>query len=203
MVQVTCPPISADELTRVLDEMAPKLLAARPQSRYYIGQQFDFELFSVKLESQRVLAGSITRQFDGKRTYTLGVGSAIDVNSEEGEHVISIAICNVAIGVANQMLMKEADEVAKRVRAYPVLGFESARGLKRLGCCHNRTRISLSYILVFLPKRLREYIVCHELAHLTHMDHSPEFHALVNRYTGGREAYLEAELRAFKFPIIR
>ena len=30
---------------------------------------------------------------------------------------------------------------------------------------------------VFLPYRLREYIICHELAHLTHFDHSAEFHA--------------------------
>ena len=35
------------------------------------------------------------------------------------------------------------------------------------------------------------------------MNHSPEFHALVDRYTGGQEKALEQELKRFKWPIVR
>lgn len=203
MLQVTCPEVSPDELMRALNDMAPKLLAVRPKSRYHIGQRFDFELFSVVLVSQKTLPGTITRQFDGDRTYTLGIGSAIDIDTEQGEGHIEIALCNIALRYANAMLLREAHDVAMRVGAYPLSGFKLARGLKRLGCCKGRRLISLSYVLAFMPRQLREYIICHELAHITHMDHSPAFHALVDKYTGGNESRLEAELRAFKFPINR
>jgi len=35
------------------------------------------------------------------------------------------------------------------------------------------------------------------------MNHSPEFHALVNRYTGGHERDLERQLRQFRFPVMK
>ena len=56
---------------------------------------------------------------------------------------------------------------------------------------------------MFLPKDLIEYIICHELAHLTHMNHSPQFHALVNKYVNGLEKALEKKLKAFTWPVIR
>ena len=56
---------------------------------------------------------------------------------------------------------------------------------------------------MFLPEPLVRYIICHELAHLTHMNHSPEFHALVNTYTNGQEKVLEQQLKRFVWPIVR
>jgi predicted metal-dependent hydrolase len=56
---------------------------------------------------------------------------------------------------------------------------------------------------MLLPEHLVRYIILHEYAHLTHMDHSPAFHALVNQYTGGKEKELEKELKQFVWPIIK
>jgi predicted metal-dependent hydrolase len=56
---------------------------------------------------------------------------------------------------------------------------------------------------MFLPEHLIRYIICHELAHLTHMNHSPEFHALCNQYCDGQEKQLEQQLRQFRFPILK
>ena len=77
------------------------------------------------------------------------------------------------------------------------------RGMRKLGHCTAKKVIQLSRNLMFLPEPLVRYIICHELAHLTHMNHSPQFHALCDRYTGGHEKELEKQLRHFHFPILK
>jgi len=65
------------------------------------------------------------------------------------------------------------------------------------GSCSGRNTISLSLYLMTLPEHLRDYVILHELCHTVHHDHSPRFHALVDRLTGGRERELAAELRRY------
>ena len=49
----------------------------------------------------------------------------------------------------------------------------------RWGSCSSRGNLSFSLSLVQLPKRLADYVVVHELAHLREMNHSPAFWAEV------------------------
>ena len=65
------------------------------------------------------------------------------------------------------------------------------------GSCSGRNHISLSLFLMALPEHLRDYVIIHELCHTVHHNHSPRFHALVDRLVGGREKALNRELRAF------
>ena len=51
------------------------------------------------------------------------------------------------------------------------------------------------------PKHLIRHIICHELAHIEHFDHSEAFHRLCNRYDGGREKEYIKELKTFKTAI--
>ena len=48
-----------------------------------------------------------------------------------------------------------------------------------------------------LPEHLRDFVILHELCHTVHHDHSPKFHALVDRLVGGNEKALNRELKAF------
>ena len=41
--------------------------------------------------------------------------------------------------------------------------------------------VSLSILLLFLPRPLADHVLLHELCHVAHMDHSPAFHALLGR----------------------
>lgn len=203
VLNVTTPPVSADRLMEALDSMSSRLLAVKPLSRYYIGQIFEFEVFKLILKQQMRMPEHVTVSRNESGTISLGIGTDVDLDTEAGEATVEKVICSIAKSEAAKLLIAEAEAVSRRLGVRPPDGFELGYGRKRLGCCVNRRRISLSFLLVFMPAHLRQLIYCHELAHLTHMDHSPAFHALVNAYTNGNEARLEAELRKFKFPINR
>jgi predicted metal-dependent hydrolase len=51
----------------------------------------------------------------------------------------------------------------------------------RWGSCNNRREVRLAWRLVKARPALVDYVVCHELAHLRHMNHSREFWAEVGR----------------------
>lgn len=100
------------------------------------------------------------------------------------------------------VLVEQAGSVAARIGAAPA-AWRIGRGTRTLGCCNARREITLSAALMFVPPHLREYVMCHELAHLSEMNHSPRFHALCDAYCGGREGALAAELRAYQWPLLR
>jgi predicted metal-dependent hydrolase len=50
------------------------------------------------------------------------------------------------------------------------------RELKKWGYCSRNGRLSFSWQLIALPKRLRDYILLHELTHLSEFNHSNTFH---------------------------
>lgn len=66
------------------------------------------------------------------------------------------------------------------------------------GCCTSNNNLSLSLFLMTLPLHLQEFVVLHELCHTVHHNHSAEFHALLNRLTGGRERELERQLKGIR-----
>ena len=55
----------------------------------------------------------------------------------------------------------------------------------RWGSCSTARNINFCWKLLLLPQELSDYVVCHELAHLKHMDHSPAFWALTERLMPG------------------
>lgn len=59
----------------------------------------------------------------------------------------------------------------------PPLALSAAR--TRWGSCSSESGIRLNWRLIHLPLDLIDYVVCHELAHLRQMNHSPRFWAEV------------------------
>ena len=47
------------------------------------------------------------------------------------------------------------------------------------GSCSVKGNINLNLNLMRLPEELRDYVMLHELCHLKHLNHGPEFHALL------------------------
>jgi predicted metal-dependent hydrolase len=72
-----------------------------------------------------------------------------------------------------------AHHAARLAVPTPPLRLSSAR--TRWGSCNQRGQIALNWRLIHLPLPLLDYVVCHELAHLKEMNHSPRFWSVVER----------------------
>ena len=64
----------------------------------------------------------------------------------------------------------------------------------RWGSCSSNKTISLNIGLMKVPEALRDYVILHELAHLTHMDHSKSFWAEV----GSHDKFYKSHERKLK-----
>ncbi len=83
-------------------------------------------------------------------------------------------------GRAREHLHGRLDELASRAGlAQPRFFLSSA--LSRWGSCNSRREIRLAWRLLKACPALVDYVICHELAHLRHMNHSAAFWAEVER----------------------
>lgn len=72
----------------------------------------------------------------------------------------------------------------------------------RWGSCSARRGISLNWRLLLLSPALQDYIILHELAHLSEMNHSKRFWTLLDHYDPLRVAH-EAELDQVSAKLMR
>ncbi len=79
---------------------------------------------------------------------------------------------------AKKVVCKMVEESARRWKdRYERCRITSAK--RRWGSCSSKKNLNFTYRLVLLPLDLIEYVVIHELCHLTHMNHSASFWRLV------------------------
>lgn len=193
--------IAASEVLSALRAFAPRMYAAKPPRMYSPGDSLVFPEVTVHIDSRDDSPSKISYEIEGS-DWHVRVGKAWDFDSHDTMLAISDSICRMARRAAPSILLPYAAEVAEEIGVSPIM-WSVSNGHRVLGHCSARREIALSYVLIFLPERLRRFIICHELAHLSEMNHSARFHALCDAYLGGCEAELKAELKAFRFPFIR
>lgn len=189
------------DINRLLDDFAPRLLACRPVLRYTAPMRLSFPGVDFVIARQSVAPSKILAKAS-LPVCSLEIGTDIDIETDASTRMISNLLCRMARKVAPEILLPRARQLAARIGRNPA-GWSISTGFRTLGTCSFRGLISLSYVLVFLPLELRDYIVCHELAHLSEMNHSPRFHALLDSYLEGREAILVSRLRNYQWPVLR
>ncbi len=60
-----------------------------------------------------------------------------------------------------------------------------SRAQRRWGSCSSSGTVRINWRLVQAPDNVRRSVVAHEVAHLLHFDHGPEFHAALGRIFDG------------------
>lgn len=201
IVLSTPPGIGLSKLTEVLGDFWSRLSMNKPGPKYHDGQIMTFESLRIEIGRQSHRPDKILASVK-MRCCHIAVGTYLDFGSSETMECISKMICRIARRMAPDILLPDVRRLAEATGTHPS-SVAISHGHRTLGRCSSRGEVSLSYMLVFLPSHLRDYVICHELAHLSEMNHSARFHEICDSYCSGNEKRWEAELKRFDFPIVR
>ncbi|HUQ27918.1 MAG TPA: SprT family zinc-dependent metalloprotease [Usitatibacter sp.] len=142
------------------------------------------------------LGGFLTlRVAAGTRARAVRDGTEIRVVAPPGDvEAIRRAVVRWYKSVAHEVLSSRVEALARAAQLAPPKVFISP-ARTRWGSCNTRREVRLAWRLVKAPPDLADYVICHELAHLRHMNHSRAFWNEVERQCPGYRG-LRAELHA-------
>ncbi|MFP4204177.1 MAG: M48 family metallopeptidase [Opitutales bacterium] len=150
------------------------------------------DIFSVRLEW---VVGGRSRYF-----FERG-GSVIVLRVSPGEAGSEGSLLRLVRGFARDVLHCRVAYHAQRLGLrYDKISVRDQSG--RWGSCSSEGGISLNWRLVLLSPPLQDYIILHELAHLSEPNHSPRFWKLLEQYDEARKLH-EAELETLAPEIMR
>ena len=162
------------------DWISRQLAALRdtPEQRFAHGETITFLGRRVPMAFEQVQAKGITLRFDGSH---FRASIPTDLPAPEHHEKCRHAFIDWYRDRASEHLPAVVD------RWWPHLGRDGTPKIlirsqrRRWGSCAADGTLRFNWRVMMLDESLIDYIVVHELAHLTHMDHSPAFWDLVCR----------------------
>lgn len=211
-LRITIPKnLPESKFQQFLEENRKWILEHKPTPKYSLGQYIDCAEVDFSIveawENHRsdifltmVEKAPLRQKF--KNYYIHLSTKAIEeiTRADVQEYIYKLLIL-AAKDATGRFVVPIARELARQVGRSP-LGWAVKESKTRLGSCSSAGLITLSPRLIFLPHDLREFVIFHELAHLSEMNHSAAFHKICDTYCGGREADLSHRLRSFRFPLL-
>ena len=85
-------------------------------------------------------------------------------------------------------ILPEKTEYWAKIMGVTPTGVRITRAKTRFGSCSPENRIAYSYRLMAYPEEAIDYVVVHELSHIRHKNHSPDFYAFVARFLPDHKA---------------
>lgn len=213
-VHITVPAgVSASEIMAALDRMAPRLLdagAGRRPPAFSVGWRLDCDGWSVEVarggaakarqvKIARSPRGSHDDTICGPYNYIIFVGPDVNLGDEGDSARVRRAVYAAAAHYTRCELLPMAAAIAASLGVYP-REWRVSHGDRRLGTCSAHGVISISDRVALRPDELRRYVITHELAHLTHFDHSAEFKRLWEQYFGAPLGPVRTRMRSFRLP---
>lgn len=95
---------------------------------------------------------------------------------------------------ARDTMSRDIAEFARAARVSP-RSVTIGDAATRWGSCSSQGRIRMNWRLVFAPPNVRRYVAAHEVAHLVHLNHGPDFKALEAQLFGPGISQAKAALR--------
>ncbi len=159
-------------LFNTLREFETKTATRPVVPRLMTGSKIPYRGRRVSLKVQRGTGQEIEIVYKGGFVITLP--SWVSASAAEGVVATELKLW-LKKAVRDDVRVMAAD-YARRLNLKPrsIRVSDLSRGW---GSCGAKGSISINWHLVFAPKRVLEYVVAHELAHLRHRDHGPRFWA--------------------------
>jgi len=185
LVEVVCPNHATDDAIR-------KRVAGR--GRWIVQQQAAFAAFFKKVTSPAIRNGESARYLG--RQYRLRIRKGTTEGVKLTRSVLEITIPgNRATDRAGRLLERWFNEralqkiterfahCAELVRPFriPNSAFSLRRMQRRWGSCSAKGRVLINPVLVKTPVDCIDYVIVHELCHLRHHSHGPEFYHLLGQ----------------------
>lgn len=203
--------LSPERFSSLLADWSPGLLEKKPLQPHASPSYHDFELMSVCIEERPVErplvitaspAPADTSGLPDPATprYIIAIPAEKGLSHPRTPAVVARMLDHVASLHASVIQPELTAELSRIGLFHKVKKIKISRGHSILGRCSSDGTIAISSAVVFLPLRLRRLIYCHEIAHLSEMNHSERFHRLLDCYLDGNEKILSRELRSFRWP---
>lgn len=198
-------PIEAtpENLHKSIDDNRPRIRACKADGiRFYEGQVIPLFRSSLTIKLDPSLDKYLVwgRDKSVPNHFIVSVPTRVDLNDIAVKKTISKVISDVCKRYAPEFLLPFARQEAVRVGHIPK-SFDISHGKRRLGYCTAQGDVKISHFLMLLDEEMVRCVICHELAHLVHLNHSPAFYSTLNQFLNGRQKELDFEINHFRWPI--
>lgn len=194
---------SKEQILDVIEKMRPDILTKRPAKQFF-GIGWTYDIPECHFEVQRGDKPNCFVRYVSEDKSLVIFRMPPGYPEEGGEAFNDYVNKNLKeyAKVFGPRLLEKAVEIGRRL-GVTYRSLDMARGERVLGKCNARKEITFSYNLIYYPEELRELVIAHEFAHLTHLNHSAAFYALLDTYLNGRHAALRRALNAHRLPYIK
>ncbi|MBK9108678.1 MAG: M48 family metallopeptidase [Saprospiraceae bacterium] len=113
------------------------------------------------------------------KNYVIHIRLPLGIDAFQKQQLCSTIISRILGNFFHKELSGRVHELNQRFFQKEISGIRLKHNASNWGSCSSKKNINLSTKLLLTPDFITDYIIIHELSHLTHMDHSDRFWKLV------------------------